>query len=64
MIHILKNSEMKNNNIVAVVGLRLVLGLIFFMQGYGKVFSIGVQNLVQADFFYETYKNLLPFWLI
>ena len=55
---------MKTNRTVAIFGLRLILGLIFFMQGSGKIFSIGVQNLFEADFFYGTYKNLLPYWLI
>ena len=47
------------NRTMAVLTLRLVLGFVFLMQGYGKVFSIGVEN-VHNGFFAETYKDLLP----
>jgi len=50
------------NRAIAVLVLRLVLGLIFFMQGYGKVVAIGVEN-VHTTFFLETYKELLPFFV-
>lgn len=52
------------NKTVALLLIRLILGLIFLMQGYGKVFNWGVENLYQMDFFYDTYKDLLPSWLI
>ena len=47
------------NRQAAVLIVRLVLGFIFLMQGYGKVFTIGVAN-VHDGFFAETYKDLLP----
>ncbi|QCX37729.1 DoxX family protein [Aureibaculum algae] len=52
------------NKVVGVVTVRLILGFIFFMQGFGKVFSIGVENVYNADFFYGTFKDLLPEFLI
>ena len=30
------------------------------MQGYGKVFTGGVEKLYSMEFFHEAYKNLLP----
>ena len=50
------------NRSIAVLSLRLVLGFIFLMQGYGKVFSMGVEN-VYNSFFLESYKDLLPNFL-
>ncbi len=55
---------MHKNRTVALLSMRLILGLIFFFQGYGKVFTWGVENLYQMDFFYGTYKDLLPEFLI
>jgi len=51
---------MITNQTVAVTLIRLLLGLIFLMQGYGKVFTYGVENLYNMDFFHGTYKDLLP----
>jgi len=51
---------MDTNKKVAVTLIRLLLGLIFLMQGYGKVFTYGVENLYNMDFFHGTYKDLLP----
>jgi putative oxidoreductase len=48
------------NKIIALTTLRLVLGFIFFMQGFGKVFTWGVDKVFHMNFFYDTYKNLLP----
>ena len=55
---------MKVNKSIAILGIRLILGLIFLMQGYGKVFTIGISNLIEMDFFHNTYKDLLPYWVI
>ena len=52
------------NRNIALLTLRLILGFIFLMQGYGKVFNWGVENVYNADFFYGTYKNLLPEFVI
>ncbi len=43
--------------------MRLLLGLIFLMQGVGKVFKFGVENVYQ-NYFYGTYKELLPEFLL
>jgi len=42
--------------------LRGVLGLIFLMQGYGKVFKIGIEKLYQG--FFQDYTQLLPDFLV
>jgi len=44
--------------------IRLILGFIFLMQGIGKVFKWGVENVYNMDFFYDTYKDLLPDFII
>lgn len=51
---------MNRNRIIAVTTLRLVLGFIFLMQGFGKVFTWGIDNVYHAKFFYDTFKDLLP----
>ncbi|MGC4022257.1 MAG: DoxX family protein [Cyclobacteriaceae bacterium] len=51
---------MNRNKIIAVTTIRLVLGFIFLMQGFGKVFTWGVEKVYHMDFFYDTYKDLLP----
>jgi len=55
---------MITNRHVALLTIRVVLGLIFLMQGYGKVFGWGVENMYQGDFFSGTYKDLLPGFVI
>lgn len=50
---------MDSNKTIAVLTARLLLGFIFLMQGYGKVFTIGLDK-VYNGFFKETYKDLLP----
>jgi uncharacterized membrane protein YphA (DoxX/SURF4 family) len=52
------------NRVIALATLRLVLGFIFLMQGFGKVFTWGIDKLYHMNFFYDTYKNLLPTFLI
>lgn len=56
------NKESLNKSI-AVLTIRLVLGLIFLLQGYGKVFKFGVDN-VYKNFFREKYVDLLPDFLL
>lgn len=51
---------MEFNRTIGVILIRLILALIFFMQGFGKVFSWGVENVYQADFFHGTFKDILP----
>ena len=55
---------MNLNRSLAVLFIRLILGFIFLMQGYGKVFTWGVESVYRADYFYGTYKNLLPDFII
>jgi uncharacterized membrane protein YphA (DoxX/SURF4 family) len=43
--------------------IRLLLGIIFFMQGYGKIFSITVSG-VYDKFFKEFENTFLPKWLV
>lgn len=54
---------MNLNRSIATLTIRLLLGFIFLMQGYGKVFNIGVEN-VYNGFFKETYNPLLPDLLV
>jgi uncharacterized membrane protein YphA (DoxX/SURF4 family) len=54
---------MTTNQSFAILTLRLLLGFIFLMQGFGKVFKWGVAN-VYDNFFKETYQDLLPDFLI
>jgi uncharacterized membrane protein YphA (DoxX/SURF4 family) len=51
---------MNLNKSIAVTTIRLVLGFIFLMQGFGKVFTWGVEKVYRMDFFYDTFKDLLP----
>ena len=55
---------MNLNKSIAVLTIRLILGFIFLMQGIGKVFKWGVENVYNMDFFYGTYKDLLPDFII
>ncbi|PCJ28330.1 MAG: hypothetical protein COA97_01475 [Flavobacteriales bacterium] len=48
------------NRKIGVLTLRLLLGFIILMQGFGKVFTWGVENLYNMPFFRETYKDYLP----
>jgi len=60
-----KQSLMSNNQYNRNAGLlfiRLLLGIIFLMQGYGKIFSIGVSDLYSS--FFTEYETSLPVWLL
>ena len=54
---------MNLNRNIAVLTARLLLGFIFLMQGYGKVFTIGVESLYNS-YFKGTYESLLPDLLV
>jgi len=54
---------MNLNKQISALTLRLILGFIFFFQGFGKVFKFGLDAVYQ-NFFLETYKDLLPELLI
>lgn len=47
------------NRSVGVFTLRLLLGLLFLMQGYGKVFIFGVEQVYQ-NYFLAQYQDVLP----
>ena len=51
---------MNLNRTIAVLATRLILGFIFLMQGFGKVFTWGVEKVYNMQFFHEKYKDLLP----
>lgn len=52
------------NKAVAAFTVRVLLGLIFLMQGFGKVFTWGMENVYNKDFFHGTFKDLLPDFVI
>lgn len=54
---------MQNNKQIAVLTIRLLLGFIFFFQGFGKVFKFGL-NAVYQNFFLKSYGELLPDFLL
>jgi uncharacterized membrane protein YphA (DoxX/SURF4 family) len=54
---------MHRNQQVAVLTIRLILGFIFFFQGFGKVFKFGLDN-VYKNFFQSSYSELLPDFLL
>lgn len=47
------------NRRIGILTIRLVLGFIFLMQGYGKVFNFGV-DAVHNNFFAPQYKDIVP----
>lgn len=55
---------MELNRKVGVLTLRLLLGFIVLMQGFGKVFTWGVENVYNMPFFHDTYKDYLPDFII
>jgi uncharacterized membrane protein YphA (DoxX/SURF4 family) len=55
-------SNNTNSSAAGILFIRLLLGVIFLMQGYGKVFTIGVSKLYQM--FFTGYENMLPKWLL
>lgn len=52
------------NKVVSVFVIRMILGLIFLMQGGGKIFSWGMESVYKAEFFYGTFKDILPDYVI
>lgn len=47
------------NRTIGIFTLRMLLGLLFLMQGYGKVFVFGVHQ-VYENYFLSAYIELLP----
>jgi uncharacterized membrane protein YphA (DoxX/SURF4 family) len=59
-----KNSKINRDSRAAgLLFLRTLLGIIFFMQGFGKVFTFTVPKVYQM-FFKEFENTFLPGWLI
>lgn len=54
---------MNRNQQIGVLTMRLLLGFIFLMQGVGKVFTWGVENVYQNGFIDEKYQVLPEFLL-
>ena len=54
---------MNYNKKIALLTARLLLGFIFFFQGFGKIFKFGVDN-VYNNFFAKTYDGILPDFLL
>ncbi|MFL0071934.1 DoxX family membrane protein [Tenacibaculum maritimum] len=54
---------MQKNKQIAVTIIRLILGFIFFFQGFGKVFKFGLHN-VYTNFFLASYREILPDFLL
>ena len=54
---------MNTNKKIALLTIRLLLGFIFFFQGFGKIFKFGVDN-VYNNFFAKTYGDILPEFLL
>ena len=54
---------MKQNQQIAILTMRLILGFIFFFQGFGKVFKFGL-NGVYNNFFLNSYSDLLPDFIL
>jgi putative oxidoreductase len=54
---------MQRNRQVALLTLRLLLGFIFFFQGFGKVFKLGL-DVVYSNFFQASYSEILPDFLL
>lgn len=53
-----------SNKIVGAFTVRMVLGMIFLMQGFGKVVTWGMEKVIYADFFHGKFKDLLPDFVI
>ncbi len=54
---------MDTNKKIGLLTMRLLLGFIFLMQGVGKVFSWGVENVYKSGFSSEKYEILPDFLL-
>jgi len=52
------------NKAVGTLTVRLILGFIFLMQGFGKVFTWGLENVYNKAFFRGTFEGLLPDFVI
>ncbi|MFK7747568.1 MAG: DoxX family membrane protein [Kordia sp.] len=51
------------NQKIALLTIRLLLGFIFFFQGFGKIFKFEMDN-VYNNFFAKPYEGILPDFLL
>ena len=51
-----------NNTTISLFFVRVLLGIIFLMQGFGKVFTYGVKNVYQQ--FFSSYMEFFPEFLV
>jgi uncharacterized membrane protein YphA (DoxX/SURF4 family) len=49
---------MRNNQTFGIFFLRALVGIIFLMQGWGKVFTFGIWNLYENGF--KSFETMLP----
>ena len=56
------SNQVSRNRIAALFFMRVLLGLIFLMQGYGKVFKWTINGVYESVF--KAYESLLPIWLL
>ncbi|MBN4085524.1 DoxX family membrane protein [Flavobacteriaceae bacterium AH-315-B10] len=54
---------MQRNRQIAMLSLRLLLGFIFFFQGFGKIFKFGLENVYEKNFL-SSYADLLPEFIL
>ena len=52
----------KQQKAAGILFIRALLGTIFFLQGYGKIFTIGLGKLYEM--FFSAYELLLPKWAL
>jgi uncharacterized membrane protein YphA (DoxX/SURF4 family) len=57
------DQEQKTFRNAGMFFIRTLLGIIFFMQGYGKIFKIGIHSVYES-FFKVFEDSFLPKWLI
>ncbi len=57
------NKEEAGFRIPGMFFIRALLGIIFLMQGYGKIFTMGIHQ-VYENFFKVFESTILPKWLI
>ena len=57
------NNSQSTLRAAGILFIRVLLGIIFFMQGYGKIFTFTVSG-VYEKFFKEFENTSLPKWLI
>ena len=50
-----------NREAFGILFIRLLLGIILFMQGYGKIFKFGLESV---EGFFTAYKEMLPSFLV